>query len=150
MNRWRPDLRDEEGTLTAAVSKDSPDFHPASSAATATVSQVEALTGDYDEAIVPQDKRRSKTAMFLIWATLQASISVMYTGFLARAQGLSFGQLMIACAVGTVGILIYGIGAANVGAVTGQALALLARTIFGRIGTSVVSILLIVMGIGWY
>src|SRR5260370_10958144 len=104
MNRWRPDLRDEECTMTTSVSKDSPDFHPASSAATATVSQVEALTGDYDEAIVPQDKRRSKTAMFLIWATLQASISVIYTVFLARAQGLSFCQLMIACAVGTVSI----------------------------------------------
>src|SRR5260370_39554514 len=45
MNRWRPDLRDEECTMTTSVSKDSPDFHPASSAATATVSQVEALTG---------------------------------------------------------------------------------------------------------
>ena len=88
--------------------------------------------------------------MFLIWVTLQIAMSVVYTGFLARSEGLSFGQLLIALVVALVAMLLYGFGAANVGAATGQALALLARTIFGRIGTGVVSILLIVMGIGWY
>ena len=105
---------------------------------------------DYGEEIVPLSRRRSLTAMFLIWSTLQASVSVMFTGFLARSQGLSLGQLLLACGVATVAILLYGIGAANLGAVTGQTLALLARTIFGKIGSGVVSVLLIIMGLGWY
>jgi len=88
--------------------------------------------------------------MFLIFVTLQIAMSTIYTGFLARSEGLSFDQLLVACLAGLGAMFLYGIGAANVGAVTGQALALLARTVFGRVGTTVVSILLIVMGIGWY
>ena len=137
-------------TSASANPSDSPPGSAAASTATAAPSELEKLTGDYDEAIVPQNKRRTKTAMFLIWATLQASVSIVYTGFLARSEGLRLGQLLIACVIGTLAILAYGLGAANAGAATGQGVALLARSIFGRIGTGVVSILLIVMGIGWY
>ncbi len=139
--------------MTSPVPMNPPDFQPgASIAGTEAQPHPDAvsLTGDYDEAVVPDDKRRSKTGMFLVWVTLQIALSVVYTGFLARSEGINLGQLLIACTVALVAMLLYGMGAANVGAATGQALALLARTIFGRIGTSVVSILLIVMGMGWY
>jgi purine-cytosine permease-like protein len=139
--------------MTMPERTNSPDFDPGTfGVETVAPPPPEAisLTGDYDEAVVPDDKRRSNTSMFLVWVTLQIALSVVYTGFLARSEGLSLGQLLIACAVALGAMLLYGMGAANVGAATGQALALLARTIFGRIGTLVVSILLIVMGIGWY
>lgn len=139
--------------MTGSASTNSPDFQPTTSGVGVAASpdpEEVSLTGDYDEAAVPLSKRRSKTVMFLIFVTLQIAMSTIYTGFLARSEGLSFGQLLIACLVGLAAMFLYGAGAANVGAVTGQALALLARTVFGRIGTSVVSILLIIMGIGWY
>jgi purine-cytosine permease-like protein len=139
--------------MTGPASTNSPDFQPTTSGvsvATRPDAEDVSLTGDYDEAVVPDSKRRSKTSMFLVWVTLQVALSVVYTGFLARSEGLSLGQLLIACAIAVGTMLIYGMLAANVGAATGQALALLARTIFGRVGTYVVSVLLIVMGIGWY
>jgi purine-cytosine permease-like protein len=139
--------------MTRPVPTNSPDFHPGTSGVETAIPpgpEDVSLTGDYDEAVVPLSRRRSKTVMFLIWVTLQIAMSVIYTGFLARSEGLDLGQLLIACVVGLVAMLLYGFGAANVGAATGQALALLARTVFGRVGTSVVSILLIIMGIGWY
>lgn len=135
------------------VQANSPDSHSGASG-TGLAAQSPAgavtLTGDYDEAVVPDSERRSKTGMFLVWVTLQIALSVVYTGFLARSEGLSLGQLLIACAIAVAAMLVYGMGAANVGAATGQALALLARTIFGKVGTFVVSVLLIVVGIGWY
>lgn len=135
------------------VPANSPDSHSgASGVGLAAQSPAEAvsLTGDYDEAVVPESQRRSKTGMFLVWVTLQVALSVVYTGFLARSEGLSLGQLLIACAIAVATMLVYGMAAANVGAATGQALALLARTIFGKVGTFVVSVLLMIMGIGWY
>jgi purine-cytosine permease-like protein len=136
----------------SAPTTDRPDgpeaYSPVDSSTTAP--EPDGIVDDFDEAVVPDNARRSNTSMLLIWATLQASVSVMFTGFLARSQGLSLGQLLAACAIATGGILVYGLLAGNLGAVTGQPHSLLARTIFGRIGSSVVSVLLIIMGLGWY
>jgi purine-cytosine permease-like protein len=105
---------------------------------------------DHTRSIVPGSLRRSNRTMFLLWVTLQASISIVYTGYLARSQGLSLGQLMGACAIAAGAIFVYGVGAANIGAATGQMHTLLARTIFGKAGSGIVSVLLIIMGMGWY
>lgn len=140
--------------MTRSVPPRSPDSGPdataARGAAQPDLEAATSLTGDYDEAIVPASKRNSQKVMFLVWVTLQIALSVVYTGFLARSEGLTLGQLLIACVVALAAMILYGLGAANVGATSGQAMALLARTIFGRVGTSVISVLLITMGLGWY
>ena len=51
--------------------------------------------------------------MFLIFVTLQIAMSTIYTGFLARSEGLTFGQLLIACLVGLAAMFLYGAGAAT-------------------------------------
>jgi hypothetical protein len=84
--------------MTGSASTNSPDFQPTTSGVGVAASpdpEEVSLTGDYDEAAVPLSKRRSKTVMFLIFVTLQIAMSTIYTGFLARSEGLSFGQLLI-------------------------------------------------------
>lgn len=111
---------------------------------------VAAIDQDYTTSVVPMTKRRSNFNMAILWATLQGALVTMVTGYVARADGLSLGELL-AAALLAVGIIIgYGIGAANLGARTGQTVTLLARTIFGRAGSGMVSILLTMVGMGWY
>ena len=107
-------------------------------------------TSDLLEDVVPASRRDSSLRMSLVWITFQASVSNMYTGYLARADGLSFGDLLIACAIGTACMVGYGLLAANVGTQTGQAHSVLARGVLGRTGSGLASVLLIVTGMGWY
>jgi len=111
----------------------------------------EALGGqDFTTSIVPTTKRRSNWVMFWLWATLQVSVAYMYTGYLARSQGLTLGDMIAAGVISAVVIFMYGSLAANLGAYTGQTHTLLTRTIYGRAGSGFVSVLLIIMGMGWY
>src|SRR3979409_1325305 len=57
----------------------------------------EALAGqDYTTSLVPLNRRRSNWVMFWLWVTFQASVAYMYTGYLARSQGLSLGEMIVA------------------------------------------------------
>lgn len=105
---------------------------------------------DYTDAIVPLEKRNSPLTMALLWISLQASVTIMYAGYLARQQGLSLGDVIWAGVIGFAAVMFYGFGASALGAYTGQTHTLLTRTIFGRIGSGFVSVLLIIMGMGWY
>lgn len=111
----------------------------------------EAVGGqDYTTSMVPADKRRPNLTMFLLWATLQVSVAYMYTGYLARSQGLTLRDMVVAGVLAAAVIFLYGVLAANLGAFTSQTHTLLTRTIYGRAGSGFVSVLLIVMGMGWY
>ena len=105
---------------------------------------------DYTTGIVPQEKRRSRLTLTLLWISLQASVSIMYAGFIARSQGLTLGDVILAGVIASVTIFAYGVGASYLGNVTGQTHTLLTRTIYGRYGSGFVSFLLILMGMGWY
>ena len=108
------------------------------------------LDDDYTTSIVPLSKRRSQLRMGILWASLNAAISVMVAGYIARSQGLSLSQLWVAMCLAVAVTMVYGFGAANLGTRTGQTLTLLTRTIFGRVGSGFVSILLVIIGMGWY
>ena len=105
---------------------------------------------DYTTSVVPLTKRRSLLTMTLLWASLQTSVSIMYAGYLARQQGLNLSDVIWAGVVAVVAMYFYGWGASNLGAYTGQTHTVLTRTIFGRVGSGIVSLLLIIMGMGWY
>src|SRR5580704_11176998 len=102
------------------------------------------------EQIVPENRRDGRVKMSLLWVTFQASVSNMYTGYLARAAGMSLGDILWACAIATVVMVSYGLLAANVGTVTGQPHSVLARGVLGRSGSALASVLLVVTGLGWY
>lgn len=70
---------------------------------------------DLLEQVVPAAKRDSSLKMTLLWITFQASVSNMYTGFLARSAGLSLRDMLEACAIGTIVMIGYGLASANAG-----------------------------------
>jgi purine-cytosine permease-like protein len=110
----------------------------------------EALTYDLAYDIVPQSARRSPLSMGLLWLATQTTFSGMFIGFSAQQSGQSLAQLLAGCGIGTLCICIYGILAGYLGAVTGQMQPFLTRAVFGKFGSIIVSIFLIVMGSGWY
>jgi purine-cytosine permease-like protein len=105
---------------------------------------------DYTTSVVPLNKRRSNWRMFLTFVSLQATFPTLFAGYVARSQGLSLGQLMLAMAIASATMIVYCIGSANLGAVTGQTHTLITRTIFGRWGSGLVSLLMVIVGVGFY
>ena len=88
--------------------------------------------------------------MLLTFASMQLVFGAVLVGYDARFQGLSLGSLILAMAIAAVTMTAYCIGSANVGAVVGQTHAVTTRGIFGTIGSAVVSLLLVVDGMGFY
>jgi purine-cytosine permease-like protein len=88
--------------------------------------------------------------MFLTFCSMQLVFGAVLVGYDARFQGLSLGRLIAAMAIAAVTMTVYCIGSANLGAVVGQTHAVTTRSIFGTIGSAVVSLLLVVDGMGFY
>jgi purine-cytosine permease-like protein len=110
----------------------------------------EALTYDLAYDIVPENTRRGPVSMGLLWLATQTTFSGMFIGFSAQQSGQSLHDLLLGCGIGTACICLYGILAGYLGAVTGQMQPFLARAVFGKFGSVLVSVFLIIMGSGWY
>jgi purine-cytosine permease-like protein len=105
---------------------------------------------DYTESVVPLAKRRSNFRMLAQFLSMQAVFGSVLVGYGARFQGLTLGELAIAMAIAVVLMTVYCIGSANAGAVTGQTHSVMARSVFGTLGAGLVSLLLVVNGMGFY
>jgi len=108
------------------------------------------VVADYTEAVVPASARRSNFRMLLTFGSMQLVFGAVLVGYTARFEGLSLGSLMIAMAIAATTMTVYCIGSANVGAVVGQTHAVTTRGIFGTIGSAIVSLLLVIDGMGFY
>lgn len=108
------------------------------------------LAADYTETVVPQAARRSNMRMFLTFCSMQLVFGAVLVGYDARFQGLTLGRLVVAMAIAAVTMTVYCIGSANVGSVVGQTHAVTTRSIFGTIGSALVSLLLVLDGMGFY
>lgn len=108
------------------------------------------LAADYTEAVVPLSARRSNFRMLLTFGSMQLVFGAVMVGYGARFEGLGLGQLIVAMAIAAVAMTAYCIGSANLGAVVGQTHAVTTRGIFGTIGSAVVSLLLVIDGMGFY
>jgi purine-cytosine permease-like protein len=108
------------------------------------------MEADYTESVVPPQAKRSNFRMFLLFMSLQLVFGAVLVGYNARFQGISLGQLMLAMAIAAAAMTLYCIGSANVGAVVGQTHAVTTRSIFGRVGSGLVSVLLVIDGMGFY
>ena len=71
-------------------------------------------------------------------------------GYGARFQGLTLSELTVAMLIAAAVMSLYCIGSANAGAATGQTHSVMARSIFGTIGSGLVSLLLVVNGMAFY
>src|SRR5690242_18521906 len=112
----------------------------------------ESVKHDYstsDTGIVPLDRRRPMWHFMGLWTTFVAGFSYMFLGFELHDGGHSLG--------GTIGITLFGylLYAAYamvgwyLGARPGQTHALLTRSIFGLVGSWIVSAFILVAPLGW-
>jgi purine-cytosine permease-like protein len=138
---------EEFSGATAEVSSSSPPLsHPTD---LAEVPQ-DSIEADYTETVVPLSARRSNFRMFLTFGSMQLVFGAVLVGYDARFQGLTLGRLIFAMAIAATAMTIYCIGSANVGAIVGQTHSVATRGIFGWIGSAIVSILLVIDGMGFY
>src|SRR3989449_11481657 len=81
---------------------------------------------------------------------MQPVLGAVCVGSTARFENLRLGQLFLGMAVCAAAMTIYCIGSTTVPAVAGQTHAVTTRSIFGRIGSAIVSLLLVIDGMGFY
>jgi purine-cytosine permease-like protein len=120
------------------------------SAGPTTEKRLEIVVADYTENVVPADARRSNFRMLLTFGSMQLVFGAVLVGYGARFEGLSLGKLIVAMAIAAVAMTVYCIGSANVGAVVGQTHAVTTRGVFGTLGSALVSLLLVIDGMGFY
>jgi purine-cytosine permease-like protein len=99
--------------------------------------------------VVPLSERRSKYHFLALWVTFAAGFTYLFLGFQFHDAGYSLGRSVAAGALGGLCYLLYAIPAAYLGSRTGQTHALLTRSIFGKVGSVLVSLLLILVAAGW-
>lgn len=110
----------------------------------------DSIEADYTETVVPSYARRSNLRMLLTFMSMQVVFGAVLVGYGARFGGLSLNDLIVAMAIAAIVMTIYCIGSANVGAVMGQTHAVATRSVFGTIGSGIVSLLLVIDGMGFY
>jgi len=102
------------------------------------------------DGIVPLGVRRGTwTHHVPLWVTLYAGFSYMALGSELYTYGYGLGRLAEVVAVSALIYLAYAIPAAYLGAWRGQTHALMSRSVFGRVGSWLVSVLVLVTPLGW-
>jgi cytosine permease len=99
--------------------------------------------------IVPRDQRRPMWHFMGLWTTLVAGFSFMVPGFVMYDGGITLGAAAGASLLGYGIYVAYALAGSYLGAQTGQTLTLLTRAVFGRIGSWLVSLLVMIPALGW-
>ncbi len=110
------------------------------------------IAHDYSTAttgVVPQSERRSLYHFIALWTTLAAGFTYLFLGFQYHDSGYSLSRAVAAGALGALCYLAYALPASYLGSRTGQTHSLLTRSIFGVVGSVIVSLLLIGVAAGW-
>ena len=110
----------------------------------------DSIEADYTERVVPGYARRSNLRMLLTFMSMQLVFGAVLVGYGARIGGLSLTDLIVAMAIAATVMTLYCIGSANVGSVVGMTHAVATRGVFGTIGSGIVSIMLVIDGMGFY
>ena len=111
----------------------------------------ESVKHDYstsDTGIVPLDRRRPMWHFMGLWTTFVAGFSYMFLGFELYA-GNSLARTIGIAVLGYGLYIAYAMVGSYLGARTGQTHALLTRSIFGVVGSWVVSAFILVAPLGW-
>jgi purine-cytosine permease-like protein len=107
---------------------------------------------DYSTAetgIVPLDRRRPMWHFMGLWTTFVAGFSYMFLGFEIHDGGHSLASTVLITLVGYGMYVAYAMTGSYLGARTGQTHALLTRSIFGVVGSWIVSAFILVAPLGW-
>ncbi|HEU0194677.1 MAG TPA: hypothetical protein VH912_19850 [Streptosporangiaceae bacterium] len=138
--------------MTAQGSSASPASHAAPRGEFTRAELEKELLHDYSTSttgVVPLSQRRSRYHFLALWVTLAAGFTYLFLGFQYHDAGYSLPKAVGAGALGAVCYLAYALPAAYLGSTTGQTHALLTRSIFGVVGSVIVSLLLIGVAAGW-
>ena len=104
---------------------------------------------DYSTTIVPLDHRRPMWHFMGLWTTFVAGFSYMVLGFEIYGGGFSLAKTAFVTILGYVLYIAYAVVGSYLGSRTGQTHALLTRSIFGRLGSGIVSLFVLVAPLGW-
>jgi purine-cytosine permease-like protein len=105
---------------------------------------------DHATGIVPLEARRGPVFMGLLWITMVTGLTTLSLGLQFHDRGLGLVDTLKGCVAGAAMLLVYTVIAAFLGAATGQTYALLTRSIFGKLGSYLVSAILVVISLGWF
>src|SRR5437868_1926313 len=111
-----------------------------------------AITHDYSTAetgIVPLSHRRPMWHFLGLWTTFVAGFSYMFLGFEIHDGGHSLASTVAITLIGYGMYVAYAMFGSYLGSRTGQTHALLTRSIFGRVGSWIVSAFILVAPLGW-
>ena len=112
----------------------------------------ESVRHDYstsETGIVPLDRRRPMWHFMGLWTTFVAGFSYMFLGFELHDGGHSLAATVGITAFGYALYIAYAMVGSYLGARTGQTHALLTRSIFGLVGSWIVSAFILVAPLGW-
>ncbi len=113
----------------------------------------EQLRHDYSsshDGIVPLSERRGTwTHHVPLWLTFYPGFAYMALGFTLYEMGFTLGRMLICVAISAACYLAYAVPAAYLGAGTGQTHTLLSRSIFGATGSGLVSLMVMIIPLGW-
>jgi purine-cytosine permease-like protein len=104
---------------------------------------------DYSTTIVPLDKRRPMWHFLGLWTTFVAGFSYMALGFEIYDGGFSLGKTIGVTILGYAIYVVYANVGSYLGSRTGQTHALLTRSVFGRLGSGIVSLFVLIAPLGW-
>jgi purine-cytosine permease-like protein len=105
---------------------------------------------DHATGIVPAAERRGPVTMGLLWVTMVTGFPTVLIGFDWYKQGITLSQLLPTLLLSCCVLLLYAIPAGYLGAKSGQTYGVLARNVFGRWGSWMVSFNLMWVAIAWY
>ena len=112
----------------------------------------ESIRHDYstsETGIVPLNRRRPLWHFAGLWTTFAAGFSYLFVGFTVHDAGYSLLATIGACLLSILIYVSYAMLGAYLGSRTGQTHSLLTRSIFGRAGSYLVSIFLVLGPLGW-
>src|SRR4051812_45936289 len=104
---------------------------------------------DYSTTIVPLDRRRPMWHFMGLWTTFVAGFSYMALGFEIYDGGFSLAKTVLVTIVGYGIYVAYAHVGSFLGSRTGQTHSLLTRSVFGRVGSGIVSLFVLIAPLGW-
>jgi purine-cytosine permease-like protein len=110
---------------------------------------VEAAVDDYATQVVPMEKRRPLSHLTALMITLYLAFGYVFMGFEIHDSGYGLLATVGILSLGTGIYVAYAVMAGYLGARAGQTHAVLARSIFGTIGSGLISLLLFFIFLGW-
>jgi purine-cytosine permease-like protein len=105
---------------------------------------------DYTTSVVPPRERRGPAMLGLLWLTMVTGFPSVLAGVDWFRQGLTLPQVFMCCLASIAILMLYTVPACYLGADSGQTFPLLSRKLFGKAGSSLVSLNAAWISVLWY